>query len=488
MALGTPETVRRRPGPAALRRRRLAAALAATVVVVALVVAVSGGGPVAGPPLPGIGRPAKAGDPFAYVASRQSSFEARATAGTATVVFQKSPGGVVATAARVARYRNMIDAAARGSGIDPNIVEGIVFLESAGRPDVLAGNDAASAAGLTQILAQTGTSLLGMHIDLARSRTLTAQIDAAANAGDTVGIHRLQARRAKIDDRFDPRKAIAATVRYLELAKQSFGGRPDLAAESYHMGIGNLHHVLSDYNGGAAVPYAQLYFDTAFDRHRSAYDLLTGFGDDSSLYYWRVLGSVATMRLYRTEPSALARLASLETSGSSTEFVLHPPDATPSYGDPSALSAAYARRELLPLPANAFALGLQYGVGMGSYASRVGAPVALYRGLRPTALDMLIELAFRVRALSGDKRSLLTVASTVVDMRYQRFAQLGDPSPASGWSFQLARTYSSRAQALALQAMLDRLQALNLIAWSREGGTIDVTVAADASKALVDGP
>ena len=49
---------------------------------------------------------------------------------------------VVATAARVAAYRPLIDAATKGTSIDPNLLEGIVFLESAGYPDALAGPDA----------------------------------------------------------------------------------------------------------------------------------------------------------------------------------------------------------------------------------------------------------------------------------------------------------------------------------------------------------
>ena len=55
------------------------------------------------------------------------------------MLFTKSPGGVIATAARVAVFRPLIDAAARGSGVDPNLLEGIVFVESAGRPYVVAG-------------------------------------------------------------------------------------------------------------------------------------------------------------------------------------------------------------------------------------------------------------------------------------------------------------------------------------------------------------
>jgi len=102
------------------------------------------------------------------------------------------------------------------------------------------------------------------------------------------------------------------------------------------------------------------------------------------------------------------------------------------------------------------------------------------------ALDMLIELAVRVRALSGSHAPLI-VASTVTDAPYQKLAPAAAGSD-TGWTFQILRRYASHAQAVAFQAMLDRLQALNLIAWTRTARTIDVTVASDASKAIVNGP
>ena len=64
----------------------------------------------------------------------------------------------------------------------------------------------------------------------------------------------------------------------------------------------------------------------------------------------------------------------------------------------------------------------------------------------------------------------------------------GETIPSTGYSFQIERRYASRAQADAFQAMLDRLQALNLIAWVRNPATIEITVASDASNVLVDGP
>jgi soluble lytic murein transglycosylase-like protein len=96
-------------------------------------------------------------DPFAYHPSSARELVERATDGNPQVLFPKSPGGVLATAARVAAYRPLIDAATAGPGVDPNIVEAIGFLESAGRPDAIAAGDVADAAELTQIVAQTGS-------------------------------------------------------------------------------------------------------------------------------------------------------------------------------------------------------------------------------------------------------------------------------------------------------------------------------------------
>jgi len=473
-------------------RRRLAIAGGALATLLALVLAailVTTSGKSAPPPLPlpGIGRPAKPGDPFAYVPSRESDFVARAIAGTDHVLFVKSPGGALATAARVAAFRPMIDRATAGTGIDPNMLEALVFLESAGRPDVIAGVDPVDAAGLTQILASTGQSPLGMHIDLARSRRLTAQIDIAAAAGQTARVARLERQRAGVDDRFNPRKALAASVRYLLIAEHDLG-RADLAFESYHMGIGNLQRVLDLYDGGHDVLYPQLYFDTSPDHNRAAYDLISSFGDDSSLYYWRLLGAERIMRLYRTDRPALGRLIALQDAADSNAYVLHPPDAVHAFASPDALDAAYAARMILPLPSNARALGLVYDPGIGSLAHRVGAVPALYRGLRAPALDLLVALAARVRTLSGLPASTLTVTSAVSDLRYQQLLGISDPPAAAGWSFTIARRYVKPAQADALQAMLDRLQALNVIAWERFPSEIEVTVASDASQVLVHGP
>jgi hypothetical protein len=88
----------------------------------------------------------------------------------------------------------------------------------------------------------------------------------------------------------------------------------------------------------------------------------------------------------------------------------------------------------------------------------------------------LIELAAQVRALSGG-HDALRVHSTVSDARYQKQLGITDPLATTGYTFQIDRDYVNGAQAAAFQALLDRLQSLNLIAWAPEGSVIQVTVA-----------
>ena len=200
-----------------------------------------------------------------------------------------------------------MEKAAAEAGVDPDLIEGMVLLESAGRPGRAASDDLESAAGLTQILAQTATGLLGMHVDVAASERLTRKLGRARGPRQA---DRIRAQRAQVDERFDPAKALAATGRYLKQAKDEFG-REDLAVVSYHMGIGNLQSVLGAY-GDDGASYAQLYFDTSPDSHARAYRMLYALGDDSKTYYWRVLASREVMRLYRDDRAKLERLAELQ--------------------------------------------------------------------------------------------------------------------------------------------------------------------------------
>ena len=426
-------------------------------------------------------------DPFAWAPERSDEFVRRAEAGHSHLLYTLSPGGAAASAARTARWRPAIERAAEQARVDADTLEGLVFLESAGREDARAPGGLESAAGLTQILAETGQNLLGMRVDLAAGERYTRLLERAERRGRRRRAAALRQARARVDERFDPERALAATARYLTIARERFG-RQDLAFVSYHMGIGNLENVLSAY-GNAQPSYAQLYFDVTPARHPRAYRRLAALGDDSSNYLWKIGAAREIMRLWREDRAELDRLAALHGAKASAEEVLHPAADTPAFATADELEQAWDAGDIVPFGADEAVTGLRSDRRMGELARRIGQPVELYRGLRPEALALALYIGAQVRELSGQEP--LIVTSTVRDGSYQgalaarnREATRRYSLHTTGWAFDVLREYRSRRQALAFQFVLDRLRALNVIAWVREPRAIHITASSDA-KALL---
>ena len=421
-------------------------------------------------------------DPFAYEPGRDDEFVARATAGHSHVLYEKSPGGVFATARRVERRRSEIEEQAGIADVDADLLEAMVFLESAGYPDARASDDLEGAVGLTQILAETGSSLLGMRVDPKESERLTRRIARAEERGDTARAERLRARRREVDERFEPTAALEGAGRYLRIAEDRFGSE-ELAVVSYHMGIGNLDSVLAAY-GEDDVSWARVYFDATPSDHPRTYRLLSGFGDDSATYLWRVYAAREIMRLYREDRGELLRLARLHSAKASAEEVLHPRSQTDVFESSEELDEAYLSGDLRPFAA---VPGMRLDPDVGRLAGRLDAEPRLYRGLRPEAHELAVYLSAGVRDVAGTRASLI-VTSTVRDLEYQRvlarrnpFATRAYSLHTTGFAFDVRRDYVSRAQAVAFEYMLDRLQSLNLIAWVREPGAIHITASSEAA-------
>ncbi len=451
---------------ASVARRRAVARLALLTAVIAAAIVVAllargGGGADEGPRqlAPGAGSTDTTRDPFAYDADARGEFEARAAAGLSHVLYAKSPGGVVATAERVQKLRPTVEDVAKRAHQDADTLEAIVFLESGGRPDVTASDDLESAAGLTQILAQTATGLLGLKVDVARSEKLTGQM---ARSRSVRHVAQLRAQRRRVDERFDPRKALEATTRYLEFASENLHGRADLAVESYHMGVGNLQRALKAY-GNEDIPYAQLFFDSTPLRHAAAWRILASLGDDSSTYLWRIGAAKAIMKLYRDGGRGALEAQDTLQDWPSAEHVLRPPGKTPVFNDSDALKMSD--------------LAVVDGAGLRVSRALAARPVG-ERSLRDPALLLLRRLALGVQAIAKTSPLVVTKASTTT--QGQGFVGEGveaEPSThATGYAFDLSRSYRSPAQAQALQFWLDRLTALDLIAWVREGNAIHITV------------
>jgi len=424
-------------------------------------------------------------DPFGYDEAREEEFVDRATAGHSHVLYEKSPDGVFATAERVERWRPQIEEQANIADVDPDLLEAMVYLESAGYPDARASNDLEGAVGLTQILAETGTSLLGMRVDVEESERLTRLIARAEQRGDTARAERLRARREEIDERFNPDDALEGAGRYLAIAEDRFGSQ-ELAVVSYHMGMGNLENVLEAY-GEDDVSWAQVYFDATPADHPETYELLSGFGDDSATYLWPVYAAREIMRLYREDQDELRRLARLQTAKASAEEVLHPPSETEVFETPGELDEAYLSGDLRPF---AGVRGMQLDPDVGELAGRIDAERRLYRGLRPEAHELAVYLAAGVQDVADTEASLI-VTSTVRDLEYQRvlarrneFATEGYSLHTTGFAFDVRRKYAGRDQAVAFEYMLDRLQSLNLIAWIREPGAIHIAASSEARELI----
>jgi len=463
---------------------RRALALFVVVALSVLAVVTLFGGEAGRPPLqPGAGAEA---DPLAYTEDREPQLAAAAARGHAHILYAKSPGGARTSAERTARFRTLVEAAARTAGIEADTLEAMVLLESAGRPDAVADARLEGAVGLTQILAETGRNLLGMTVDPKGAREIGRSLKRARREGDVALIARLTERRKRVDERFDPAKSLAATARYLLIARGELE-REDLSVVSYHMGIGNLQGALRAY-GEDDISYTRLYFDSTPLKHATAYEKLAALGDDSSTYLWRVAAGREIMRLYREDPDQLDRISELQNNKNSAEEVLHPPDRTERFQTPADVRAAYADGSLVALSRGDIVdSGLAIDRGMGELAPRIGARLTTYRGLREPALALLKYLGTGVQAIS--KVMPLRVTSSVRDERYQRLLVRRNREATrryslhtTGWTFDILRSYQTRAQARAFEFMLQRLQSLNLIAWVREPAAIHVTVSSDAQR------
>ncbi|HLL85902.1 MAG TPA: transglycosylase SLT domain-containing protein, partial [Thermoleophilaceae bacterium] len=362
-------------------RRR--AALAAAALVAGLTAAVAlaaAGGLLAGPEgipdaPPGTASisDAAAFEPFALDEVSEDELLERARAGFSHPLYAFSPGGAPASAARTARFRAPLEAASGRHGIGPDTLEALVMLESAGRPDVAAGDDPEGAVGLGQILPGTATALLGMRVDLGASKRLSAAIERVRRRAERARSARtrraatrraaeLARRRRAVDERYDPARSLDGAARYLAIAERRFG-REDLALASYHMGMGNLERTVETYVAPARpaprvrdtvaahdVSYVRLYFASSPVDNARTHALLAGFGDDSRTYLFRLEAAREIMRLQRDDPVELARRARLHALWPSGELVLRPPAEADRYADANALRASYDEGELVPLP------------------------------------------------------------------------------------------------------------------------------------------
>ena len=317
----------------------------------------------------------------------QRHLRARAAAGFSHPLYAKSPGGVAATAKRVERWRPQIEKAAAAAGIDADTLEAVVFLESAGDPEAMAGPDPRAAAGLTQILPGTATQLLGMHVDLPREhphhprhrqgrsarrrRRASRRCCSGASASTTASTRSRRwpappatcaTRAATSRARTSPSRPTtwaSATCSRSSPPSAPVTTRPTPSSTSTARRPPRRPRTRSSSRSATTPPR-------------------TGSG------CWRPRTSCAWPA---TDPAELQRRAELQTQKNSAENLLHPPEQTTVFAAPADLGRAETGHVLLPLDARGLLrAGVRVDPHMGELAPKLGQKPALYRALRPEAL------------------------------------------------------------------------------------------------------
>jgi hypothetical protein len=196
------------------------------------------------------------------------------------------------------------------------------------------------------------------------------------------------------------------------------------------------------------------------------------------------------MTLYRHNRRGLEYELYLQGRKNSAEEVLHPKTVTPIFHSPAELARAWRRGTIVRIPNDPAKYHYTFGPRFAEQAPRVGASKALYHGLRPDAVAVLVYIGKRVHEMSGTRRPLI-LTSGVRDWRYQSVLMTRNPVAArsyslhtTGYAFDILRSYASPRQAAAFQFVLDRLQAAGLIAYIREHAAIHIAVASNAKARL----
>lgn len=361
----------------------------------------------------------------------------------------------------------LISSLAAASAVSPrdyrdyfvNKQEADLLLESGGDPEA---RSRSNAIGVAQFMAGTGRAR-GLRVDLRESDRLSGAIASldrqikwlqaqapgwrkpppAPLRGRTAGpwdrerwlSHRLSqrnhlaAKRRRVDERFDPQKAIRVQTRYLLELTARFGG-VDWALQAYHGGEGGVMRTLAlfgDAAGGSMrlasrgargvfnpSPYSGLYGRLSPSGTPAAFNYVYGRSDDHRNYWWKVLMAERALALYRRDPEGFERQWAELRPGMGLEASWYPDLTSLVYTGAADLRAAYAGGALVALaPRVAARLGLRT-----ANLAVLDPPAApLHKGLRPEAMGALLSVAQTYRSNGG--RELLVVPQMVQSAAYR---------------------------------------------------------------------
>jgi hypothetical protein len=241
----------------------------------------------------------------------------------------------------------------------------------------------------------------------------------------------LVAKRRRVDERYDPAKAVTVQTRYLVGLTRRFGG-VDWALQAYHGGEAGAMKTMALFarsgsaqlgSRGGSLSYADLYRRMSPSGTPEAFSYLFGRSDDHRYYWWKVLMAERALDLYRKDPKEFEKQWKALQPGICADAAYYPAPSALQFADNGALREAYHDGTLVRLPGNAYARGIQ----TENLAALAPDNAELHKGLRPEAMGALLRLAELYRGFGG--RSPLTVTSMVQSNAYRGLWNARYPQP-----------------------------------------------------------
>jgi hypothetical protein len=346
-----------------------------------------------------------------------------------------------------------------------------IMLESGGDPDVISS---AGAVGAAQWMPASGASA-GLSIHLADAEQLTPQItelqrqlawveyvrepdhspaapgipiiataDIEPRLKMLLGqLDALRAQRARLDERYDPKKAICAQTRYLLGISGKFPS-PSWLFQAYHGGEGAVTRELKEYCGakwpgsataaitdcgeGSAdsryLTYENVYFGSTPSCHPDAFKYLYSRGDDHRHYWWKLRVAQEALDLYSRNTAESARICRGYYPGSPAPTVWYG-KTHPFLLTLDDLNAAHGNHDLVLVTPTRDMLPVQ----------TVDDPVnaKAYSVLRPSAAGALELIMEAYRKCGGAAQIRLPNLTRTIDLNLRRDRRIAasKPAPAS---------------------------------------------------------
>lgn len=218
-----------------------------------------------------------------------------------------------------------IETSARAHDLDPMILAGMIFIESYGDPSAKSPTGPAGIAQMTKGSARELGLSVGKRVRVgSKAVKKTKWIGKGKNRRKVVTTVQQPVYKT-IDERYVPKRAIAAMARRVSNRRAWLGGNVDFAIAEYHMGAGRMAKLLSAYFGrkikvsevpgvmrSADLSYPELFWTNTPYHRPTVYEALDELNrvDYSPTYYFRVRQAMRLLEVYRESPEAYAELAS----------------------------------------------------------------------------------------------------------------------------------------------------------------------------------